>query len=444
MCVNRMQIKPFRAFRFDPDVVGNVGDCIAPPYDVISAAQQRRLYERNQYNVVRIIKPETGPAARNTADPYTRAAACLHKWIQTGVLKQDSTEAIYGYLQDFQIASKAFRRLSFIALARLEEFGPPGPVRPHERVLNEPVLDRLNLKRATEADLGLVLMLYEDQDRIAEKIIEPVATAGPVIDFSDEQNVRHRLVAITEKADIDAIVNMMTQKTCVIADGHHRYTTGLTYAKQSPKPEAKYQMMAFTNICHEGLVVLPAHRLVQNVENFPFSKLLSELEKNFELTRYPFDDGPQAKSTARGKMLTRMTAEQKKHKSAFGIYGPGSAFYVAVLKDPQVMDAAMPDRSPAYRSLDVCILHRLVIEQILGINQGLQAKGRYLQYIKDSPGAIDEALAQIDAGQKQVAFFMNPVKMQQLMQVTNAGERMPPKSTYFYPKVYTGLTIYKL
>jgi len=236
---------------------------------------------------------------------------------------------------------------------------------------------------------------------------------------------------------------MMNDKSCVIADGHHRYTTGLTYSKESDNPAAKYQMLAFANISHKGLIVLATHRLAGNLENFSFEKLITELKENFELTEFKFDS-PESKMHARQKMLEQMKAGHNNDKNAFGIYGSNNAFYVAVLRDKQAMDSVVPDMSSAWRHLDVSILHKLILEKILGIDEEKLAKGENLQYVKDTPNAIDESISQVDAGNKQAAFFMNPVKMQQLKLVTEAGERMPQKSTYFYPKIFTGLTIQKL
>jgi uncharacterized protein (DUF1015 family) len=436
-----MQIKPFKAFRFDKAVVGDVGNCTAPPYDVINDVQQEQLYNRNEHNIVRIIKGKTNASDNGDNNQYTRAAGYLNDWINQGALKEDSAETIYAYVQDFELGAVQFQRLAFIALAKLEEFGEV--VRPHEQILNKPMLDRLSLKKATTADFGLVFMLYEDKQEIADKIIEQTATTEPLIEFVDEQNVRHRLFAITAEEDIQQMVKMMNDKSCVIADGHHRYTTGLAYSKESDHPAAKYQMLAFANISHKGLIVLATHRLAGNLENFSFETLITELKENFELSELKFDS-PESKMNARQNMLEQMKAGHDEDKNAFGIYGSNNTFYVAVLRDKQAMDPIVPDMSPAWRHLDVSILHKLILEKILGIDEEKLAKGENLQYVKDTPNAIDESISQVDSGHKQAAFFMNPVKMQQLKLVTEAGERMPQKSTYFYPKIFTGLAIQKL
>jgi len=436
-----MQIEPFKAFRFNADVVGDVGNCIAPPYDVIDDAQREQLYKKSRHNLIYITKGKTKASDNGQDNQYTRAADYLARWIEEGALRQDPDEAIYAYVQDFEVAGTQYQRLSFIALARLEDFGQV--VKPHEQVLHKPMIDRLSLKRATSADLGLVFMLYEDPRKVADGIIAEAAEQKPLIDFVDEQDVRHRLFAVTDKQNIKQIVKMMSDKSCIIADGHHRYTAGLTYSKESSNPAAKYQMLAFANMHQDGLIVLATHRLVGNLESFQLTRLIEDLGEKFRITKFEFSSA-RTKKRARQNMLDRMQAEHDKDESTFGIYGGDNAFYVAVLKDKSTMDSVVPDMSQVWKALDVSILHKLILEGLLGIDQEKLAEGENLQYVKDTPNAIADSIAQIDAGQKQVAFFMNPIKMQQLKLVTQAGERMLQKSTYFYPKVYSGLTINKL
>jgi uncharacterized protein (DUF1015 family) len=436
-----MQIVPFKAFRFNAGVVGDVGSCIAPPYDVISPAQQEQLYEKNEYNLVRIIKGKTNSSDNGEDNQYTRAAGYLSDWIEKGALKQDADESIYAYVQDFEALGNRVQRYSFIALAKLEEFG--AVVKPHEEILEKPLIDRLNLKKTTYADFGLVFLLYEDRQRIADGIITEAAKQKPLIDFTDEQDVRHRLFAITAQADIEQIVKMMGDKSCIIADGHHRYTTGLTYSKENGNPAAKFQMLAFANTHHEGLIILATHRLVGNLDNFNLDVFINSLRDKFQISEYKFNS-TETKFQARQKMLEQMKAEHDKDKNAIGIYSSTNAFYVAVLKDKSEMDEIAPDMSPQSKTLDLTVLHKLVLEGLLGIDKERLSKGENIQYVKDTPSAIDDSIEQVDSGQKQVAFFMNPVKIKELKAVTDAGERMPQKATYFYPKVFSGLTIYKL
>ena len=435
-----MEIKPFKAFRFDSNVVADVGNCIAPPYDVISPAQQQKLYEKSEYNIVRIIKGETTASDNADNNQYTRAADYLDKWVKKGVLKQDQDETIYAYVQNFELAGRNLQRSSFIALARLEEFGKA--VRPHEETLEGPKIDRLNLKRATVAKFGLVFMLYEDEQNIADKIIEKASRQEPLIDCADEQQVRHRLFAITAKDDSDAIAKIMLDKNCIIADGHHRYETALNYYKETANPAAAYQMTSFVNIRQDGLTILATHRLVGNLQNFRLENLITAMRENFEITEYPLDS-PRAKADAKQKVFARMKTGHDSDKNAFGIYSSG-VFYVAVLKNKQAMDLAAPNTSRPWRSLDVSVLHKLILEKLLGIGEKELADGSNIEYIKDVGNAVDESIEKVNRGQKQVLFFVNPTKMQQIQMVTAVGEKMPQKSTFFYPKMYTGLTINKL
>jgi len=427
-----MEILAFRAFRFNPAVVGDAGDCVSPPYDVISEEQQEQLYAKNRHNIVRIIRARSNDSQGDPDNAYTRAAEYLNEWISSGALKQDAAAAIYAYAQDYELGGRELQRLTFIALGRVEDFGET--VKPHERILDKPMQDRLNLAKATDAQFGLVFMLYNDTERVAEGIIAEVVSSEALIDFADEQGVRHRLFAITNPDQIGAI-------TEIIADGHHRYTTGLRYSEESENPAAKYRMLAFTNVHQPGLTVLATHRLIGNLDGFDMKELIRRLDYEFEVRAFEFD-GPESKVRAREDMLAAMRSHFDDHRAGFGIYGGGGAFYTAALRSGDTMDSAAPERSAAYRSLDVAVLHKLILVGLLGIDE--ERKGENLEYVKDTPNAVDDSIAKVDAGRNQVAFFMNPIKLSQLIDVTDAGERMPQKSTYFYPKVYTGLTINKL
>jgi uncharacterized protein (DUF1015 family) len=422
--------------------VGDIGDCIAPPYDVIDANQQRQLYEKSPYNIVRITRGKTTSCDDEQHNQYTRAAEYLMQWIQQGALKPDTREAIYGYVQDFEIDGVAFERLTFIALGKLEDFGRT--VRPHEQVFAKPMLDRLNLKRATSARFGLVFMLYEDPQGVADRIIQKAVAQKPLIDFVDDQDVRHRLFAITTRGEIEAIRQMMGDKSCIIADGHHRYTTGLTYWRESGNPAAAFQMMAFTNLKQQGLVVLATHRVVGGIEGFEPREFLLRLTSGFTLMKIADRSDPRSKESAKQRMLATMRTVHDRGETPLGIYTGDGTFHVAVLKDKSLMKAAAPDKSEAWQTLDVAVLQKLILEGLLALDEERMGNSDFVEYIKDVPNAIDGIISQIDAGAKQVAFFTNPVKMRQLVAVTDAGERMPHKSTYFFPKMYTGLTIQKL
>jgi uncharacterized protein (DUF1015 family) len=454
-----MEVKPFKAFRFDPRVVGDVGKCIAPPYDVIGDSEREELYRRSDHNIVRITRGKTTSSDDAQHNQYTRAAEYLQKWIAEGAIKPDDRDTIYGYVQDFELDGVAYRRLTFIALGKLEDFGKT--VRPHEQVFAKPLADRLNLKRATAARFGLVFMLYDDPQGVADKAIAKAATQKPLVDFIDDHGVRHQLFPVADEGDIQAIVRMMGDKNVIIADGHHRYTTGLAYMRETDNPAAKYQMLAFTNTAQEGLVVLATHRVVGGIDGFAPQAFLARLTPGFTLTQCGFgpdasvarasspceehgQDGHATKESAKQCMLKTMKDVHERDETPLGIYMGDGNFHVAVLKDKSLMRAAAPDKSEAWQTLDVSVLQKLILEGMLGLTEEQMGNSEYVEYVKDTPNAIDEIIRTIDSGRKQVAFFTNPVKMQQLARIADAGERMPHKSTYFYPKMYTGLTIQKL
>ena len=434
-----MEIKAFKAYRFNPDVVGEAGKCIAPPYDVINSTQQQQLYQQSPYNIVRIIKGKTEAGDNETKNQYTRATDYLKDWLAKGALKQDDKEAIYAYVQDFEVAGKNYRRNGFVALGKLVEFG--SGVRPHEKTLDGPKADRLKLMQATAAQFGQIFMLYEDAKKTADKIIEKtIAAKKPMITFTDEDKVRHLMFAIDDTKDISAIVQAMSDKETLIADGHHRYETALNYRRLTKNPAADWQMMTFINMQNEGLVILPIHRLVGNLQSFDMGRLVEKLQSEFKVTEFTYSSND-SRQKAKSLMFKRMRRAFEQGKNAFGIYD-GRNFYLIVLKNKKALE--LLDMNNALKSLDVVVLHKLVLERILGIGEQELAGETNIEYIKDIGGAVDEAIAAVDKGQKQVVFFMNPTRAEQVKQVAAANEKMPQKSTFFFPKVFSGLTINKL
>ncbi|MEN6385388.1 MAG: DUF1015 domain-containing protein [Phycisphaerales bacterium] len=431
-----MEIKGFKAYRFNSDVVGDSGKCIAPPYDVINSAQQNNLYLQNQHNIVRIILGKKEPTDNGTNNQYTRAAKFLNDWMKVQALKQDAKDTIYAYVQEFEINGKKIKRSGFISLAKLAQFG--SGVQPHEKTLDGPKADRLNLTKATAAQFELVFMLYDDVQQVADKIIAKAEQGKSLIEFIDDDGVKHQLFAIGEQKEIAQIVAMMAEKEGLIADGHHRYETALNYYNQTKNPNAQWLMIAFVNMHNEGLVVLPTHRLVGNLKDYNTDELIKKLQSDFKVTQFEFKD---AKKKAQNLMQKRMTKAFEEGKNAFGIYD-GKSFYYIVLKNK---DAVKPLKmSDASKSLDVVVLHKLILEGVLGIGDEALAGESNIEYIKDIGEAVDDAIGQVDAKKMQVLFFMNPTKVEQVRAVAAQNEKMPQKSTFFYPKIFSGLTINKL
>ena len=436
-----MEIRPFKAFRYDEGVSGDVAKCVAPPYDVIDEALQSDLYDRSDCNVVRVIKGKASDSDSKTDNVYSRAAASFNQWVDSGALKTDAVPAIYAYVQNFQIEGADYQRSGFVALGKLSEFGKG--VQPHEKTLDGPKADRLNLMRATAAQFGQIFMLYDDPKMVADNIIAKSAAKPSLMDFCDDNDVRHRLFAVDDPDDVTAVAVMMNDKHPVIADGHHRYETALNYYYETQNPDAQFRMMTFVNMRNEGLVVLATHRLVGNLAKFDIDELTAELAGNFEITEFAFQSDAD-KRAAEDKMFASMKEDFTEHKNSFGIYAGNGKFYKALLKDASVMDEVCEGASRAAKGLDVNILHSLILDRHLGIGEKELAAQSNIAYIKDIGPAVGKSIAKVDSGEKQAVFFMNPTKVEQIRDVAAAGEKMPQKSTFFYPKVFTGLVINKL
>ena len=431
-----MEVKGFKAYRFNSAVVGDSGKCIAPPYDVINSAQQNILYQQNPYNIVRIILGKKEASDNEKINQYTRAGDYLNEWMKQNALKQDDKETIYAYVQEFEIAGKKFQRSGFIALAKLAQFG--SGVQPHEKTLDGPKADRLKLTMAAAAQFELVFMLYEDSQVVADKIIKKAAQKKSLIEFIDDDSVKHQLFAIDSPEEIGQIQQMMAQKAGLIADGHHRYETALNYYNLTKNPNAQWLMIAFVNMRNEGLVVLPTHRLVGNLKNYNTDELMKNLQKNFKVTQFEYKE---AKNKAQSLMQKRMSKAFEQGENAFGIYD-GKSFYFIQLNNKLALKS-LP-MSEASKSLDVVVLHKLILEGVLGIGDEALAEESNIEYIKDIGEAVDEAIAKVDSSEMQVLFFMNPTKVEQVRAVAAENEKMPQKSTFFYPKIFSGLTINKL
>ncbi len=436
-----MKIKPFKAYRFNKSVVQDPGACIAPPYDVIDAAQQQALYERNAYNIVRATKGLKHADETDGDNVYTRAADYLNQAVADGALTQDADEAIYVYVQDFEIGGKHYERSGIIALGGLTAFGEG--VQPHEKTLEGPKADRLNLTRATACQLGQIFMLYDDPTNVDRSIIDKALAKTPVIDMLDDEDARHRLFVMNEPDVIAAFAGMMADKKAVIADGHHRYETALNYWAETKNDQAAYQMMTFVNMRNEGLVIQPTHRLLVNMPDFNAAALLGELKGEFEIREFPFGSADE-KHQAKTAMFNAMRQAAAEGGNGFGLYAADNKFYAIFFTNPQTMADLCPEMSEAALKLDVNVLHKLILEKHLGICDAKLAGESHLVYIKDLGDAIDKSIAAVDNGDSEGVFFMNATRIEQVQAVADAGEKMPQKSTFFYPKIFSGLTVRKL
>jgi len=438
------RIFPFRAWRYNPGKV-NLQDVVTQPYDKISPSMQQGYYQKSPYNLVRIILglPELFDA-QSGETVYTRAARDLEAWKTEGILKQEPEPAIFAYAQRFRIpgTNEWAERRGFIALGQLHDYSEEVVFR-HEQTLSKPKADRLNLLLATRAHFGQIFMLYSDPAQSIESILysddsEPDATV------MDEYEVEHKLWRVQDPATIQLAVAAMEDKKLIIADGHHRYETALRYSKENaPKvtishersasslPQPAYPeaavMMTFVNMDSDGLVILPTHRVVHGLPSFDVTKFL-------EAAKTYFDVSPLAETETTA--ITNLLKQQK--GTTLAAITPAGNWLLKAR--PKAVATALKDQPERQRQLDVVQLHSLVLEQLLGLTPESIRDQVNLRYLRDA----GEAIEQVQRGEANVTFLLNPVTMQQLREVAFAGDVMPQKSTDFFPKLLSGLTIYAL
>lgn len=433
------QIAPFRALRYDSKRV-KLAEVATQPYDKITPEMQDRYYAANPYNLVRIIlgKPEAG---RDSGDNvYTRAATFLRDWRQQGILQQDDKASIYPYRQRFKVPGAVGGerdRLGFIALGRIEDYSA-GVVFRHEQTLDKPKADRLELLRATRAHFGQIFMLYSDPAAEIERALS--VDSAPEIDFDDEFGVHQQVWRVSDPGVIELVVNKMRDKKLIIADGHHRYETALNYRNEqraegathrSSSEPAPYEsvMMTFVNMESPGLLVLPTHRVVHGLASFSPDSLHEQARRYFSV-----EEVDSSIDAARAVAILRESAHAG---TAFLAVTADRAF---LLDRPAGNSDIFRGLSLRQQSLDVVQLHKYLLERVLGISEEAIRNQQNVIYVRDA----DEALAKVRQQGANVAFLMNPVRVQQVRDIAFAGEVMPQKSTDFYPKLLSGLTIYAL
>ncbi len=442
-----VRVVPFRAYRYNTEKAGDLSKLVSPPYDIIKGEKVDRLQSMSPYNIAWIIRNKPQDGDDETNNQYTRARDLLKKWIEEGILVQDDRESFYVYGQDFEVNGRRRFRFGFIGLIRLEEFAKETPkdrkftgVLQHEETLPKDIEDRLNLCRATMAQFGQIFVIYPDHEGEVDSILKEAMNEKPIADVTDYEGVRHRIWRISDEEKTRRISQLMEDKYVIIADGHHRYKTALALAREHPKLEsAKYRMMTFVNMANPGLVILPTHRLVQNLEDFSVERLFEGIGEYFDIKSFDNKDD----------MFRLMEEKFRRGEHAFGLFVNDGKFYTLVLRDESVMDEVLPDKSRELRRLDVSILHSLILDRVLGIDKeklaqgSMSGRGGYVVYIKGIGNAVDEAIAAVRSG-AQAVFFMNPTRVEEVEAVSKNFEVMPQKSTFFQPKVWTGFTINKL
>jgi uncharacterized protein (DUF1015 family) len=444
------QVFPFRAYRFNPELAP-FERVLTQPYDKISPERQAEYYAMHPQNLIAVEKGRDFPDDSPQNNVYTRAAAKVDEWIRDRIIVQDPAPAFYAYTQEFTVPGTAEKRTrrGFIGAGRLEEYSA-GVIFRHEHTLSGPKADRLELLRHTRTHTGQLFMLYSDpQERIEKILDETQSSSAPVTELTDECSVIHRLWVIAHPNHVQTIQHAMADQKLVIADGHHRYETALNYRNErrasasSPDPNADYErsMMTFVNTRGQDLVILAGHRVVANVLDFSWSAVRRYLEPWFASEVFPFANDSE-KEQAGAKFLARLAATIKQR--SIGAY-PASAegkraFYLFHLRPGADLPQLLHSVSPLQRDLDVVLLHDGILEPALGITLQAATKEMNLTYEREAGAAI----AAVDSGRAQVSFLLNPVDVEKVTQIATCSEVMPQKSTDFYPKLLSGITMYRI
>ena len=421
------EIRAFRAMRFNCEKAGKIDELVCPPYDIISEEQRQAYLKTNPFNIIRLELPKGD-------HPYEDAGETLNDWIDKGILKTDDKPAVYIYEEEFTVAGITRSFKGCIVRVKLEEFSK-GIVLPHEETLSKAKEDRFNLMKATNCNFSQIYSLYNDKEHSVTASLDRLSNGTPVNELTDDDGVTHRLWIVDDEAEINAIAAAFADKKLYIADGHHRYETALNYRNYCRENGIgnggeDYVMMMLVDMEHPGLLVLPTHRIVRDLPDFNAEKVMTECAAYFDITDIQGTD----------KIEAALAEQYQAEKKAFAFYCGGDQFKLMVLKDKSVISELLPEKSAAYCGLDVSVLHTLVLERIFGIDAENMAKQINLTYVKKA----EDALESVSSGKAQCAFILNPTRVEEIRDVAAAGEKMPQKSTYFYPKLITGLVMNQL
>ncbi|UCD55338.1 MAG: DUF1015 domain-containing protein [Candidatus Omnitrophota bacterium] len=410
------EIKPFRGILYNREKI-DIAKVITPPYDVISPSMQNRFYQRDEHNIIRLILGKAENNNTSKSNRYARARVLLDRWMKKKFLVKDGKPAIYIYTQEYLYKGKKRTRLGFIALMKIEDPKESG-ILPHEYTLDKPKADRLNLIVKTKANLSPIFSLFQDKKNQINKLLKHFIKSKDPLFTIEADGVIHKFWRMNNKYAINSIKKYMRDKKIFIADGHHRYEVALAYRNKmrrnlkSFKKPMDYVMMYFSNLSERGsLTILSTHRVVKNINQFDEKKIKLKLRKYFYI-----------KNLTKQEDLLECLEKTEKKKRVFGMYMGKKRFYLLTSKETR----------PKF---DVTVLHDLIINEILGVKN----RASSIKYIRNE----EDAIRLIDKGDYKIAFFLRPTRVHQMKAVAEKGQMMPQKSTYFYPKLLTGLVINK-
>lgn len=416
------EIKPFGAMRFT-EKAGELGELTCPPYDIISEEERKAFLAKNPYNIIRLELPKEGD------DPYKVVGGLLREWAEDGILDCDQNPGLYIYEEQFTAYGKPYNIKGFLCRVRLEEW-EKGVVLPHEETLSKAKTDRFNLMKTTGCNFSSVYSLYFDPDSSVFNKIDILSQNGADAEFKSADGITHKVWKVEDQGEIDSISAAFEDKKLYIADGHHRYETAVNYRNYlreqgvivDENHPANFIMMFLIDMENPDLVVFPTHRIVHGIDGFDVASVLEGCGKYFDIEKSHED-----------KFQNALDSYAAQGKKAFAFAHEGG-IDILVLRDLAVMSEIIPNGSEAYRGLDVNVLHLLILERLLGIDKESMASQKNLIYTRDAAEALDS----VKSGKANCAFIINPTRVDEIADVAGAGEKMPQKSTYFYPKLITG------
>lgn len=433
------KVLPFCGYRYNLNKVPDMYSVTAPPYDIISPEEQKQLYERSDANIVRVDFGVDMEGDNETQNRYQRSGDTLEKWIREQIMVPEDEPAFYIYEQIFSLGTEkpSHSLKGLIARVQLEEFSKK-IVLPHEETISKAKADRLRLMETTKANMSSIYSLYLDEDKAIAELIEAQSDREPDISFVSGENITQNIWVVKDQEINQKISALFETKQLFIADGHHRYETALNYRNQrhaqegTPIGTAEYDaiMMTLVSIDDSGLFVFPTHRMIRGLENFDEVLLIGLLTDHFSVSKIYFTEGDYAEIITE-KLSNSMDATQ------FALYTGKNYYYLLELKDVSCMDSLIEGKSAVYKHLDVTVLHTLILEKFMGIDAENMKEQKNLAYTRDAKEAIEE----VKNGHFDCSFIINPTKVSEIREIALANEKMPQKSTYFWPKLLTGLVI---
>lgn len=426
-----VKIKALNGLTYSKGKINDFSKVITPPNDVISKEEKEEFKNKSKYNFVNLILPN------GNGDKYKNAFNLFNEWQQKNILETDKEKTVYIYSHSYSANGKTFNRLGFIALLKLEGLGKG--VLPHEKSSEKELKDRVALISTTKADFGIPFLLYDDRAKITDELIKAeIEGKEPYMDFIDGQEVNHKLWKTTDSGFFKKLSVEMEKHQCIIADGHHRYISELrVWGMLKNIKDAEYGLMCFVNSFNSGMVILPTNRIVFGLKNSDISTFLEQLKKYFEVEEIKNIEDVTKKVESTEIMIDKKI-NLKNH--VIGVYSNiNKKGYFLKLKNNDILDKFFPDKTNIYRKLDVNILHKIIIEEILGVPEEQQRTREYVDFIKGN----EETIEKMKDESIQFAFFINPPLMREVFLTARANETMPMKSTYFFPKVFSGLVTYK-